>query len=233
MCTSLFHAAYGCALGHYHTLPSASSVHHGFTEYTFCAPTTLKAAYGHIFTPFDSEFCRSLSRSHPLLSVLCVHHGFTEYTVCVLPSVEPKTQRPGGDYHNLSPVSCAIRDFTQHTLVPLPLSQRWFNIHWVIPTPASNLICASWFHIVDDSACIPRNAKADLALGHHQTLAPTSCESHGFTQYMVVPLPYCQLCFGSLSRPAFSLKCASWFHIVHVLCSSHFDSSIRSCLYPL
>ena len=107
ICTSLFHAAYDCAftpfesenqcaLGHCHALLSASSVHHGFTEYTFCAPTTVKAAYGHVFTPFDSGFWRSLGRCHPLLSVSCLHHGYTKYTVCALPSVEPKAQHSRG-----------------------------------------------------------------------------------------------------------------------------------------
>ena len=47
----------------------------------------MNAAYGPVFTPFDSGLWRSWSRCHPLFSVSGVNQGFTEYAVCALPSV--------------------------------------------------------------------------------------------------------------------------------------------------
>ena len=72
----------------------------------------------------------------------------------------------------------------------------------------------SRFHIVYDSARPPLSAKADLAVGPHHTLAPASCESHGVTQYTVVPLPLLERKFsvpwalGSLlPPPSFVIHC--------------------------
>ena len=55
--------------------------------------------------------------------------------------------------------------------------------------PASNIKCESWVHKMEVCAFTPLNAKAEFPVGHCHTLTRASCESHGFTQYTVVPLP--------------------------------------------
>ena len=90
------------------------------------------------------------------------------------------------------------------------------------PDAASNLMCESRLDIVDESTRTPLNANAGLAVGHHHTLAPPSCESPGCTQYTVVPLPLLERSVPWLN----STRCLQphlWFMV---------SCSIQLCLYP-
>ena len=139
-------------------------MHHGFTEYTFCAPTTLKAAYGHVCTPSDSEFCcHWVVATLRFLSYVCIMVSWSPHFVsCPQWNLRPSVPGVIITPCHLSHVRFKISHNTRLCHYPY-LSVGPISVG-SSPHPASNLISASWFHIAGDSARIPRKAKADLAL---------------------------------------------------------------------
>ena len=167
ICSSWFHAAYGhafypfereflCPLGHCHPLPSASHVHHGFTEYTVGARPSAEAK---VQCP--------VGHHHTLSSPSCAIRGFTRHRLVLLP-------RDIG--------TSAYRDIGISGHQDIGTSGYW-DI-WTsgyrdirISGYRDTGILGYW----DVGISGYRGTKVWNPLGHPQTLPPTSCVSHGWT----------------------------------------------------